>query len=92
MSNLQSISGFAALSEASYMDFWDNDFHVVVTAPGPVRNRLIAGGFSPQQAVDFVSHWRVIDHLPNQDSGFSATLFQRIDNDPESGLKAGDGA
>ena len=64
MNSLQSISGFAALSEASYMDYWNNDFDVVVTAPGRVRNRLIAGGFS-------------------------ATLFQRIDTDSDSGLNAG---
>src|SRR3989344_2578422 len=35
--------------------------------------------FSTSQANEFDDHYRVIHHLPNTSSGFSATLFQNID-------------
>jgi hypothetical protein len=35
-------------------------------------------GFSHEQAVDFVHKWKIVDHQPDTLSGFSATLFERI--------------
>jgi hypothetical protein len=40
-------------------------------------------GFSLSQAKDFASHWRVAHHLPNTNTGFSATVFESIDNPGE---------
>jgi pimeloyl-ACP methyl ester carboxylesterase len=40
-------------------------------------------GFSLSQANDFASHWRVAHHLPNTNTGFSATVFESIDNPGE---------
>ena len=37
-------------------------------------------GMSQTQAETFARNWRVIDQLPNTDSGFSATVFQSIDD------------
>ncbi|WP_156521221.1 hypothetical protein [Halothiobacillus diazotrophicus] len=44
-----------------------------------VRAALIAKGFSPTQAAEFVTQWRVVDHQPNTLTGLSATLFERLD-------------
>lgn len=37
-------------------------------------------GMTQVQAQTFASNWRVIDQQPNTDSGFSATVFQNIDD------------
>ena len=64
----------AELSEASYADFEG------LTKTEEFKTALEAEGFSPTQAADFVTHWQVVDHQPNTlVSGFSATLFQRLD-------------
>jgi len=75
----------AEFSEASYADFRaalqpDGSYRTsdVITAlkniDGPDK------GFSQTQAADFVSHWRVASHQPDMVSGFSATLFESLDN------------
>ncbi|MEW8495819.1 MAG: hypothetical protein AB2604_18590, partial [Candidatus Thiodiazotropha taylori] len=43
-------------------------------------------GFSQIQAEDFIRHWRVVDHLPDTSIGFSATVFQGLDNPDDFGL------
>ncbi|MCU7869288.1 MAG: hypothetical protein KZQ98_12250 [Candidatus Thiodiazotropha sp. (ex Lucinoma borealis)] len=67
------------LSEASYADF---DTIGAITQTD-VENALIARGFSNTQAADFITHWRVAHHLPNTDTGFSATIFESVDNPGE---------
>ena len=32
---------------------------------------------SESKAAEFVTHWRVVNHRPDTDSGFCATLFER---------------
>ncbi|MGM8974707.1 hypothetical protein ACTFDJ_03120 [Campylobacter jejuni] len=39
-------------------------------------DELFSGDFSPLQAKQFFSHYDLLKHCPNTDSGFSATLFQ----------------
>ncbi|MEW8461595.1 MAG: hypothetical protein AB2653_14910, partial [Candidatus Thiodiazotropha endolucinida] len=39
------------------------------------------GVFSSTQAIEFARNWRVADHQPDSSSGFSATLFERLDDD-----------
>jgi hypothetical protein len=46
--------------------------------------------FSATQASEFAEHWRVVHHQSNTESGFSATLFERIDDDPLGGFQAGE--
>ena len=86
-------SGFielAPLAEASYVLFDD----AVIGNSTQLRLQLTLdkyeGRYSAAQAANFVSHWQVADHQPNTTSGFSATLFRRIDDDPVNGLQAGD--
>lgn len=61
------------LSEAAYADLDGK------TIPEDVGKVLIAEGFSPTQATEFVTQWRVVDHQPNTLTGLSATLFERLD-------------
>ena len=67
------------LSEASYADL-QNKFD-----PQDVKTALMnidgtGKGFSKAQAEDFVTHWKVASHQPDTASGFSATLFESLDN------------
>ena len=88
------LSRYSTLAEASYGDFeleLPNDgIYEQSFVAAAIQNTGDKNNFSATQAAEFVSHWRVVAHQPETTSGFSATLFQRIDTDPESGLKAGD--
>jgi hypothetical protein len=68
---------FSLLSESSYANLKG------VTTKKQLQTALITSGFSETQAEDFASHWRVADHLPNTNTGFSATVFESIDNPGE---------
>jgi len=46
--------------------------------------------FTETQAIDFASHWIVLDQKENTSTGFSGTLFRCIADDPETGAKAGE--
>ncbi len=68
------IHKLSVLSEASYSDF------STIDGDDDVTKALIDESFSPTQAAEFVSHWRVADHIPNSSNGFSATVFVSKDN------------
>ncbi|MCU7923332.1 MAG: hypothetical protein KZQ88_11635 [Candidatus Thiodiazotropha sp. (ex Dulcina madagascariensis)] len=63
----------ALLSDASYAEL-DGISNI------ELEDALIDSGFTPTQATDFVRHWRVADHQPDTTSGFSATVFERLDD------------
>lgn len=88
MATVASFFELSQLSEAAYASLVDNN-GAPLFGQGFIA-ALIAEGMSTPQATDFVSHWAVVDHLPNTGSGFSATVFRRIDDDPVSGYRAGD--
>ena len=44
------------------------------------------GGWPKSLADEFVKHWRVVSHQPNMLSGFSATVFEALD---ENGAPSG---
>jgi hypothetical protein len=46
--------------------------------------------FTDAQAEWFTANYTIVTHYPNDASGFSATLFKRIKNDPITGAKAGE--
>ncbi|MBT3029756.1 MAG: hypothetical protein KME36_01440 [Candidatus Thiodiazotropha sp. (ex Lucina pensylvanica)] len=81
----------ANLSEASYADFRaaeqpdgsyrSSDVQTALINIGGENNE--DKGFSLTQAADFVTHWRVAHHLPNTSTGFSATIFESLDNPGE---------
>ncbi|MBW9275687.1 MAG: hypothetical protein K1563_18575, partial [Candidatus Thiodiazotropha sp. (ex. Lucinisca nassula)] len=68
-------ASYANLSEARLSD-GSYDIDLVKTALINMRG----GGFSQTQAEDFVTHWRVVHHLPNTSTGLSATIFESLDN------------
>jgi hypothetical protein len=49
-----------------------------------------ASRFTPTQAADFATHWKVLAQQPNTSTGFSGTLFECIKDDPVTGAKAGE--
>ena len=71
MSTIQELFQQAQLAEAAYADF--------AAFPSSVTDALKSEGFSDAQATDFVTHWKVVDHISNTASGFSATVFQNKD-------------
>ena len=74
----------ALLAEAAYANFSN------VSNEQSYVSALRTAGFSEAQAEEFVANWSIVSHQPNTDSGFSATLFQRITADPIAGYKVGD--
>ncbi len=69
-----SLFQLAQLAEASYADLVD------VGAKDELETALQAEKFTQEQAEEFAKHWRVADHQPNTDSGYSGTLFESIEN------------
>ncbi|MDP3088509.1 MAG: hypothetical protein Q8M99_10035 [Methylotenera sp.] len=78
MSITTSLFEQAQLAEAAYADFAD-----------PNKTRLQAlkdQGFSDAQAAEFVLHWKVVSQYNNSQylglvgTGFSATVFEKLDN------------
>lgn len=76
----------AQLAEASYArfdKFADTESALIAQNGNDYK-------FSPAQATEFVNNWRVVHHQQNLTSGFSATLFEYIGNDPTSGFTTGE--
>ena len=86
MSSIQDIFQQAQLAEAAYANLWDATLNQTITAKNDVTTALITEGMSDAQATDFVNHWRVVSQytasggLTGQGSGFSATVFESLDN------------
>jgi hypothetical protein len=73
MPTIQQYSQFAELMQAAYARF------------GPVRNTAAdedglrdsrTGDFAASQASAFLGSYDIVDHMPNDAVGFSATLFK----------------
>ena len=73
----------AQFAEASYADFFDNDALTVITTDDRVKVELVRAGFSDAQATEFISHWKVVHHQPDDFPGgfpgYSSTLFESKD-------------
>ena len=82
MSSIHNLFQQAELSEAAYANFVDSAGNLL-TNPDDIKAALQDAGnnmrFSSTQATAFVSQWRVVNHIPDTASGFSATLFERLD-------------
>lgn len=72
----------ALLAEAAYADFSIPG----VSTEDALKDRANGGGFSVAQAAEFVLHWKVVHHIPNTGSGFSATVFESLDHPGEFSL------
>lgn len=71
MSTIQNLFEQAQLAEAAYADF--------AAHPNDPIAALKAEGMSTAQATALANEWSVVDQLPNQANGFSATLFEKLD-------------
>lgn len=81
MTTIQQFFQQAQLAEASYTLFDKinyTDSGQVQAALDVANKANFNGSFSATQATTFVSQWRVVNHIPDTASGFSATLFERL--------------
>jgi hypothetical protein len=76
------VSGLADVAEAAYINFDP-------VPQGGWRDDDLATQLRKSESVwpvarrdEFIKHWRVVAHQPNTASGFSGTLFERIDPQP----------
>jgi hypothetical protein len=78
MSTTQNLFEQAQLAEAAYANFIGANGSLI-TNNDAVILALRAQDFSESQATEFVKHWKVVSHIPNQvPSGFSATVFEKL--------------
>lgn len=77
------------LAEASYADFTVASVNGTINPDTMSKALDNSSLFSLSQANEFAAHWQVASHQPDTSNGFSATLFQRIDDDPISGYISG---
>ena len=77
MSGIQDLFQQAQLAEAAYANLSGMK---ISSLPETLALALTTGDgtFSAAQATTFLVHWRVVDHLQNQSSGFSATVFESL--------------
>lgn len=79
--DMETLLNHSLLAEAAYANLWNDRLNQVITADDDVKNALVTAGFSQTQAEEFIKHWEVIDHQPDTNSGFSATLFKNKQTD-----------
>lgn len=71
----------AQLSQATYADGLQKDMFGGGTPekPSDYANLLIDGGMSKSQAIDFANTYTVVEQYTDPTSGFSGTVFTRLD-------------
>ena len=84
MITASNVSELADLAEASYRNFGLIPAGQILEGSA-LKQPLIAGSspWPEARADEFIRHWRVVAHQPNTASGFSGTVFERIN--PEAG-------
>ena len=69
----------AQLAEASYSLLSGVDYSDPAQVIVALTGSEFEGEFSLVQAQEFVNQWQVVHHIPDTNSGFSATLLERLD-------------
>lgn len=77
MISVNNVSELADLAEACYIHFnWTSGS---VLTGIDLKSQLVSiGGWSEARSQEFTSEWKVVAYQPNTDSGFSGTVFERI--------------
>ena len=75
----------AQLAEAAYTNFISIGGSLITDDAGVIA-ALRNEDMSQSQAAEFVLDWRVVNHIPNTASGFSATVFESLDHPGEFSL------
>ena len=73
----------ALLAEAAYAEFLQPNGQLKSLAD--IRAALVAKDWSGTQATEFLLDYRVIHQQPNTATGFSATLFEKLNNGVPTG-------
>lgn len=83
MISTNNVSALADLAEAAYIDFGIVPFGGLTDSD--LKRKLSSKeiDWPESRREEFARHWRVVAHQPNQASGFSATVFERLS--PQSG-------
>jgi hypothetical protein len=90
MANTTQIFDMASLAEAAYATFSNESGALTIANQDDLVARLQdfdanvgngKSGFSKTQAEEFAKHYRVVSQRPNTASGYSGTLFERLDAD-----------
>lgn len=76
MTTIQELFQQAQLAEAAYADFSDPNVSIIAA----LQNTNNGGSFTEAQATEFVKHWKVVNQVPDLASGFSATVFESLDD------------
>lgn len=90
MTQITNLFELGQLSEASYANLSDAIYrqdNLIAELQNADFNGM---KFSATQAAEFAANWQVVSHQANTNSGFSATLFKHIGNDPNSGYTSGE--
>ncbi len=83
MTSAHIVSGLADLAEAAYIDFGDIPVGGLSGSDLASKLRDKAPATWPEARRDaFAQTWRVVAHQPDMPSGFSATVFERINPQP----------
>ncbi|MDP3088511.1 MAG: hypothetical protein Q8M99_10045 [Methylotenera sp.] len=85
MTATQNLFDQASLAEAAYANL---EGITASSSPDALKLALQEGDgkFSVAQAAEFVLHWKVVSHIPNTSTGFSATVFESLDHPGEFSL------
>ena len=85
MSTIQDLFQQAQLAQAAYAELTGTARNqtALITRLDVANKDTYNGTFSQSQAAEFVKHWRVVSHQPDTSSGFSATLFERLDSNQQ---------
>ena len=83
------IFSMTALAEASYTRFDGPEVGVTTEAKNALGESFqstdLKGYFSASQANDFVKNWRLVAHQPNTATGFSGSVFERLNQTTGNG-------
>ena len=81
MSTTSTLFDMTQLAEASYTRFSDAAVSNEDATKSQLQDSVNRGGdFAAAQATDFVKNWRLVAHQANTPSGFSASVFERLDS------------
>lgn len=86
MADTTKIFDMASLAEAAYATFVDGNGALLVSNKVELIARLQDfqndgdKDFSKTQAEEFAKHYRVVGQRPNTPSGYSGTVFERLDD------------
>lgn len=83
MTSATIITGLADLAEAAYIDFGTVGLSGLRDAALGEALRTSGVSWPSSRTGEFIKNWRVVAHQPDTSSGFSGTVFERVN--PKSG-------